>query len=70
MSPISIATLLKSHFGMGILLQVCCIFSEHLFLRAHLEGYFCLSAAPENIRKYTVLFDNLWKHQKTTERER
>ena len=28
------ATLLKSHFGMGVLLKVCCIFSEHLFLRA------------------------------------
>ena len=27
------ATLLKSHFGMGALLQICCIFSEYLFLR-------------------------------------
>ena len=27
------ATLLKSHFGMSVLLYVCCIFSEHLFLR-------------------------------------
>ena len=24
---------LKSHFVMGVLLQVCCIFSEHLFIR-------------------------------------
>ena len=26
------ATLLKSHFGMGVLLQICCISSEHLSL--------------------------------------
>ena len=25
-------TLLKSHFSMGFLLQICCIFSEHLFI--------------------------------------
>ena len=23
--------LLRSHVGMGVLLQICCIFSEHLF---------------------------------------
>ena len=33
-----VATLLKSHFGMGVL---CCIFSKHFFLRAHLESCFC-----------------------------
>ena len=27
------ATLLKSLFGMGVLLYNCCIYSEHLFLR-------------------------------------
>ena len=27
-------TLLKSHFGMGFLLKICCMFSEHLFLGA------------------------------------
>ena len=31
---------LKSHFGMDVLLQICCIFSEHLFLRTPLEGCF------------------------------
>ena len=31
------ATLLKSHFGMGVLLEICCIFSEHLFLRTPLR---------------------------------
>ena len=32
--------LLKSHFSMGVLLQICCIFSEHLFLRPPLDCCF------------------------------
>ena len=32
------ATLLKSHFGMTVLLYTSCIFSEHLFLRIPLES--------------------------------
>ena len=36
------ATLLKSHFGTGALPQICCIFSEHLFLRTPLDGCFWL----------------------------
>ena len=36
------ATLLKSHFGMGALLYICYIFSEHLFLRTPQGGYFWL----------------------------
>ena len=35
--------LLKSHFGMGVLLQICCIFSEHLFIRTPLDGCFWTS---------------------------
>ena len=35
------ATLLKSHFGMGILQQIYCILSEHLFLKIALKGCFC-----------------------------
>ena len=31
----------KSHFGMGVLLKICCIFSEHLFFRTPLSGCFC-----------------------------
>ena len=31
---------LQSNFGMGVLLQICCIFSEHLFLRTPLNGCF------------------------------
>ena len=34
------SNLLKSHFGMGVLLQICCIFSEHLVLRTPLNGCF------------------------------
>ena len=34
------ATLLKPHFGMGVLLLVCCLFLEYLFSRTSLEGYF------------------------------
>ena len=32
-----LASLLKSHFDMGVFVYICCIFSEHLFLRAPLE---------------------------------
>ena len=32
---------LKSHFGMGALVQICRIFSEHLFPRPPLVGCFC-----------------------------
>ena len=37
----AISIKLQSNFGMGILLQVCCIFSEDLFLRTPLDGFFC-----------------------------
>ena len=33
------ATLLKSNFSMSILLYISSIFSEHLFLRTSLDGY-------------------------------
>ena len=36
------ATLLKSHFDTGVLVQISWIFSEHLFLRTPLGGCFCL----------------------------
>ena len=31
----------KSYFGMGVLLYICCIFSEHLSMRTRMEGCFC-----------------------------
>ena len=42
---------LQSQFDMGILVWICCIFSEHLFLRIPLDGCFCLS---EHIVSYIV----------------
>ena len=35
-----LVNLLKSHFGMGVLPQICCMFSNHLFLRTRLEAVF------------------------------
>ena len=37
-----IEVILMSYFGMLVLLQICCIFSEHLFQRTPLETCFCL----------------------------
>ena len=34
-------TLLKSHFGIGVLQLIYCIFSEHIFLRTPLRSCFC-----------------------------
>ena len=34
-------TLLKSHFGMDLLLEICSIISEHLFRRTPMEDCFC-----------------------------
>ena len=36
------ATLLKSHFSVSVLLYICCIFSEHILLITPLEGRFLL----------------------------
>ena len=33
---------MKSHFGLSVLLQICCIFSEQLFLGTTLNGCSCL----------------------------
>ena len=38
---------------MGVFLQICCIFSEHLFLRATLEGCFCSNNWINNTRAKT-----------------
>ena len=42
-SVISIKLLLKSHFGMSVLLYICYIFSEHLFLETPLDGCFWIT---------------------------
>ena len=44
------ATLLKPHFDMGIVLQICCIFSEYLFLGIPTGGcFFHSSGRVENV---------------------
>ena len=39
--PMPKCNLLNSHFDKGVFLQICCIFSQHLFLMTPLYGYFC-----------------------------
>ena len=43
--------ILKSHLGMGVLLQIHCIFSEHFFNRTSLDGCFCIDAVFSNAIK-------------------
>ena len=38
------SNLFKPYFKMSVLLQFCCIFSEHLFLRTTLDGCFSISS--------------------------
>ena len=45
-SVISIATLLKSRFGMGVALYICSIFTEQLFLRTPLAAASVLFRIP------------------------
>ena len=40
-----------SHFGIGVLRWICCIFSKSLSLRAPLNGCFCLLYTSDKIRK-------------------
>ena len=49
---------LMPHFGMGVLLQICCIFSEHLSLRTPLEDCFWLSFL-------TYLYKHIYTHKKS-----
>ena len=37
---VALQILLKLHYGMGVLRQICCIISQHLFLRTPLDGCF------------------------------
>ena len=54
------ATFLKSHSDIDVFLLICCIFSEHLFLRAPLKGCFCTSifslTRPVNAAFKTLLY--------------
>ena len=61
----------KSHFGMGVLLQICCIFSEQLILRPPLEGSLCRSSEHFNVNKkinpflVNALFHPPWNTSKS-----
>ena len=43
------ATLLESHFGMSVLLKICCIFSEHFSLEH--KGCFCIVLSAPALQK-------------------
>ena len=58
-SAICKATLLKLHFGMGVLLQIYCIFSEHRFLKTPLRGCFWRFSKSIEHTLFCRLFDKL-----------
>ena len=45
----------KSHFDVSVLLEICCIFSEHFFLWIPLEGCFCQLRITYNLSGPDVL---------------
>ena len=55
---------LQSNFSLGVLLQICCIFSEHLFVRTLLDGCFCWIHVTEII-PLKIFYEKLWKHVTT-----
>ena len=59
--PCRSANLLKSHFGMGVILKICCIFSEHLFIR-HLWRAASESKKNPNGQMKTEMFFKLYSY--------
>ena len=55
-TPMLKCDLLNSHFDMGVFLWICCIFSEHLFLRTLLDGCFC--CIPTLWNQYFILSES------------
>ena len=49
------SNLLKLHFGMGVLLQICCIFSQHLFLGTPLKSCFCKVLSSTYLQMFKLL---------------
>ena len=49
------ATLLKSYFGIGVLLYICCIFSKYHFLKTPLEGCFWIAVIITTTCRYMML---------------
>ena len=56
-------TLLKLSFGMGVLLQIFCIFLKQLFVRTPLEGCFL-------VRNYINLFNRYQNVKKDTQKRK
>ena len=57
-------TLMKSHFRMGALMYICCIFLEHVFLRTPLDGCFCNEDEQnQNSWIFNWFFFNVFKFQ-------
>ena len=48
------ASLLNSHFCMGDLLWICCVFAEHLFWATSMEGCFWTFTPKQETRKRTL----------------
>ena len=51
----------KLHFRMSVLLQICSIFSEHLFVRTPLDGCFWSFCFPNNQNKKIIGWEPLNK---------
>ena len=54
--------LLCLNFSMGILLEICRIFSEHLFLRAREKGCFCNYIIPNGLDYDKEYTNKKWKY--------
>ena len=69
-APMWKCNLLNSHFDMGVLLYICCIFSENFSLRTHLDGcVYCIPSLPDKsfifCESELNLIQNRWCLQKT-----
>ena len=64
------ATLLKSHFGVGVLLKICFMFSEHLFLGTPFGGCFCIPGILPLIIALTLQAQSLLTIQVTSPGDR
>ena len=62
------ATSLKSHFGMDVLLYICWIFLEHLFLRILLDGCFSLKFLKQTFEVSIKIFCWKWEGENLPKR--
>ena len=57
-------TLLKLHFVTGVLLYICCIFSEHLFLGTPLGCCFCIVNTSRSTDAWIRWFTRLTEYER------